>query len=98
MYPVSSEYSEVHQPIRVHGRHHTPFAQSSFVLGIDLALMKQRLDALEHLRLVDAATTTGAGALRYILKDDSLSAHIHPHLYGAVFVYASARTLAILDR
>jgi hypothetical protein len=58
--------------------------------------VKQRLDALEHLCLVDAAATNGTSALRYVLVDYSLAGHGHPHLDNTVFVYAGAGTSAII--
>jgi hypothetical protein len=60
--------------------------------------VKQRLDALEHFCLVDAAATIGTSALRYVLKYYSLAAYDHPHLDDTVFVYAGAGTSAIISR
>jgi hypothetical protein len=67
-------------------------------LRVRLTLVKQRLDALEHLCLVDAAATNGTSALRYVLKCYSLAAYGHPHIDESVFVYAGARTSAIINR
>jgi len=77
----------IRDPIRVNA--------FDFCCNSEFALVHKRLDALEHLCLVNAATAMGASALRDVAEDDILTAHSHPHLDGTALVPASARTYTI---